>query len=140
MGKFKCEGYFGDSPNEFDLGTPDNPFFQGTTPSLTVTVLDSAGVPVNISGATIYLTAKADPLDADPGLFQLSTTNAEIVISPQSGDTIGQYVATFPATATKNLSALLHYLYDSRIILAGNVQTVLFGELTLTQAITTAVS
>ena len=137
----KCNGCWNGSPNEFPLGTPEEPFFQGTTPTLTVTVTQLDGVtPVNLTGAVIYLTCKADPSDADPGLFQLSTTGGQIGISPQSGATVGQFVVTFPSVATAALSALLSYPYDCRVILGGNVQTILFGPLTLAQAITQKVS
>lgn len=133
----KCNGSFGGLPNAFPLGTPDAPFFQGTTPALTVTVTLPDGVtPVNLMGAKVYLTCKSDPSDADPGLFQLSTVTGEIVLAAQSGTTVGQLTATFPAVATASLSAMRSYPYDVRIILAGNVQTVLYGLLTLSQAIT----
>ena len=137
---FKCSACFGET-NDFDIGTPDAPFFPGTTPTLTVDVTDVDGVtPVVLTGAVIYLTCKKDPGDADPGLFQLSTTSGEIVLSPQSGSTVGQFVVTFPSDATANLSAMLDYLYDVRIILAGDIQNVLFGTLRLTPTITQAVS
>jgi hypothetical protein len=144
MQNFKCSGIFGGLPNAFNIGTPENPFFQGTTPTLTVTVYQPDGVtPVVLTGAKIYLTVKADPADADPGLFQLSTTGGSIVISTQSGAPVGQFVATFPASATVaagNLQPGLQYPFDCRVILAGNVQTVVYGELTLMQAITQAVT
>ena len=137
----KCNGCYGGLPNQFPLGTPDAPFFQGTTPCLTVTVTELGGVTlVDLTGAKILLTVKADPSDADPGLFQLSTVTSEIVISPQSGATLGQFVATFASANTAALSALLNYPYDVRIILSGNVQTVLYGRLTLSEAITQTTS
>ena len=135
----KCNGCFGGLPNAFPLGTLEAPFFQGTTPTLTVTVTLADGVtPVNLSGAVIYLTCKSDPSDSDPGLFQLSTTGGQIAILTQSGGTLGQFVVTFPGAATTSLRVLLSYPYDVRVILSDNVQTVLYGQLTLSQAITQA--
>jgi hypothetical protein len=137
----KCNGVWNGLPNAFNIGSEEAPFFQGTTPTLTVTVTQADGVTlVNLTGATIYLTCKNDPSQADPGLFQLSTTAANIVILTQSGATLGQFVVTFPASATAALSYLLNYPYDCRIILAGNIQTVLYGAITLTAAITQAQS
>jgi hypothetical protein len=138
----KCNGCFGGLPNAFDIGTDDAPFFQGTTPSLTVTVTLPDGVtPVNIAGAKIYLTCKKDPADSDAdALFQLSTTGGAIVISTQFGATLGQFVATFASANTAALSALLSYLYDCRVILSGNVQDVLYGKITVTPSITQAIT
>jgi len=136
----KCNGCFGGLPNAFNIGTPEAPFFQGTTPTLTVTVTLADGVtPVNLTDAKIYLTCKNDPSQADPGLFQLSTTGGGIVISDQSTHT-GQFVATFQSANTVSLSALLNYPYDVRVILAGNVETVLYGVLTVSPAITQAIT
>ena len=65
----KYNGCFGGLPNAFPLGTLEAPFFQGTTPTLTVTVtLADSVTPVNLTGAVIYLTCKSDPSDSDPGL------------------------------------------------------------------------
>jgi len=136
----KCTGCFGGLPNSFALGTPEAPFFQGTTPTLTVTVTLADGVTlVDLTGAVIYLTAKSDPSDADPGLFQLSTTGGQIALSNQTTNK-GQFVVSFPASATASLSALLSFPFDVRVILSGNIQTVVYGPLTLSQAITQAQS
>jgi len=117
----------------FDLN-----FVQGNTPGLTVTVTLPDGVTkVDLTGAVIYLTAKEDPSEADPGLFQLSTVSGDIDISDQETN-LGEYVVTFPAAATANLSALKEYFWDSKVELNGILQTVIGGKLTLTQAITQA--
>ena len=128
--------------NDFNIGGDVVPFFAGDTPSLTVDVTEPDGItPVNISQALIILTCKVNPDDSDANaVFTLSTDTGEIVISPQSGETVGEFVVTFPSDATANLSTLLPYLYSIRLILSGNVQTILFGAIKLKKAITQAVS
>ncbi len=117
-------------------------FVAGNTPTLTITVTQLDGVTlVNLTGATIYLTCKngpgrAIPGQADPGLFQLSTINGSIVILAQNGLTLGQYVVNFPDGATEDLSPFSEYIWDSKIELGGNLQTVIGGRLILTPAVT----
>jgi hypothetical protein len=63
-------------------------------------ILDN-GVAVNITGGTIILTAKYDPKDADPGVFQLkSSVSGEITVTNAS---LGQFTTTLAASKTSSL-------------------------------------
>ena len=110
-------------------------FVQGNTPEIDVAVTDINGNPIDLTDADIYLTCKNDPAQTDAeALFQL-TVGSGITLFDQV-TMPGQFKAIIPAAATQSLSALLAYLYDCKIDLDGNLQTVFGGRLVLWSAIT----
>jgi hypothetical protein len=54
---------------------------RGDTPPWDLVVTDADGAPFDLTGWTIYFTAKRRVDDTDPGVFQLSTTAGTISIT-----------------------------------------------------------
>lgn len=104
-----------------------------------VTVTDSAGVPVNITGCTMRFTAKLRPGDADAAAILSKTVGGGITLSdPTNG------VATVTLTDTDTTSKLApgrtHLLqYDWRMTLAGQTMTVAYGTLLIEPAMSRVV-
>ena len=79
---FKCSACFGET-NDFDIGTPDAPFFQGTTPTLTVDVTDVDGVtPVVLTGAY------------SPAVFESNEFKDYCFASPAAADALSSQLKT----------------------------------------------
>ncbi len=76
---------------------------------------------VNLSGASIYLTAKYNYQDADAdAVFQLSTTSGDITITNAAAGAIS---FTIPDTATSSLPyAELRLVYDLLVITAAGTR------------------
>ncbi len=73
---------------------------QGDTYEFPVTVTDQvSGAPIDLTGASLYLTVKQRPSDADPGLCQL-TIGQGITLLTQSGGTLGQANVRFSPAQT----------------------------------------
>jgi hypothetical protein len=91
---------------------------KGATRVLSVTVLDSTNAPVNIAAATlIEFTAKTAIGAPDPGAIFASMGLGDIVIDPQSGDTLGRFTVTLSSAKT-NIAAGT-YIYDVVLVIAG---------------------
>lgn len=79
-------------------------------------------LPINLTGASIVFTARADLDDVDP-TFTL-TTPGDIVINPdQVGAGKGKFTLTVPASATIDLDRGLTLLCDVEVTVGGNVRT-----------------
>lgn len=88
-------------------------------------------VPVDISAATVWMTAKYDINDADAdALFQISTDTGDIALTTPTN---GEFQITIPHTATSGLTAETVVTYDVQIKLAGSsrVHTLRQGPLTI---------
>jgi hypothetical protein len=71
--------------------------YPGATFSEVTSLLDSAGVPVDLSGRTALMHIRRDPDDPAP-VFELSTTNGGIVLDAQGGISLNiAATATSPA-------------------------------------------
>jgi hypothetical protein len=98
---------------------------------ITVTVTDDDGDPVDLTGADITFTVKADLGEDDPGIFQLGIgTGIELAdqdINP------GVFTITIPAedTAPPVLQPGLEYQHRTRLTLDSVVTTLLGGTLIL---------
>ena len=93
---------------------------RGTSPIWTVTVrdpnnvsTDPLGEPVDITGYSIWFTAKSAKTDADPGEFQL-TVGSGITISNQVTDK-GEARISPPPSATSDMTAEKELLYDVQV-------------------------
>jgi hypothetical protein len=58
---------------------------RGDTPIWDLAVVQSDGSPFNLTGCTVYFTAKLVITDADPGVFQLSSATAGVTITNAAG-------------------------------------------------------
>lgn len=105
-------------------------------------------VPVDLTGAKIWMTAKMNLTDADvDAVFQV-TTPTEIVIADDPAT--GMAKITVPAAATKDVvftkrnkdgSAQMPLLYDIQVKTQdGVIQTVSSGTLTLLEDVTDAIA
>lgn len=108
---------------------------RGDTKVLTITVTRD-GQPYDLTGHTLWLTAKRTPTDADSAaVFQLSTTAGGITITNAAG---GVARAEIAPTHTESLPAVVNRLvYDVQIADGtGGVYTVASGELVVRPDVT----
>ena len=98
---------------------------------ITVTVTDDAGDPVDLTGAAITFTVKADLGEADPGIFQL-IVGAGIVLADQTTSP-GVFTVTIPVEDTQPpvLQPGLTYYHRTQLTLDSVVTTLVGGELIL---------
>lgn len=102
--------------------------------------ITQGGAPVNLAGATIWMTAKRSYADADvDAVFQISSPT-DIVITNAA---LGLARISVPPTATSSLvfsgAADQKFLFDIQVQLAsGKVFTVRRGELTVSPDVTRA--
>lgn len=110
-----------------------------TTPFL-ITITDYAGQRIDLTGYTVWLTAKRSVDDSDVNaVFQLSTTNAKIVLSDQTAAaTKGQAVAKPAAADTSSLSIDETLFFDVQIRLGTDTFTPVDGIITIVRDITRA--
>lgn len=112
---------------------------RGDTPEWDIEVFEADGVtPFDLSGCTIWLTVKRLITDADPGVFQLSTTAGTITITDAAN---GQCTAQPLASQTSGLTADIQGLFDVQVRTAGspgNTYTVLNGQILIKRDITRA--
>lgn len=110
---------------------------RGDTPTFLLTVTDRAGAAFDITNYTIWLTAKNSPDDPDPGVFQLTTTLGDIVITNGPG---GLAEITPPATATSAFTTDRTLFYDVQIRNAAltRTYTVCGGSLQVVRDVTRA--
>jgi hypothetical protein len=94
-------------------------------------------VPVNLTGATIRMTAKWAVTDSDPNaVFQISNATSAITIVGAAAD--GNIQVSVPAASTLSLPLRKVELpYDIQLIeSSGNVSTVRYGTLTILPNVT----
>lgn len=109
--------------------------YRGDTPAWDLVVtLD--GVPFNLTGATLYFTAKQGLSDADPGLFQLTNGAGITVTSAADGE------ATIrPRRAdTSSLTSDVQAFWDVQLSIAGSAEayTIASGTLLIRRDVTRA--
>lgn len=75
------------------------PIFRGDDAAFLLTVLDSTGAPVDITGDDVEFEVKATLNGADPALIR-KTVGAGIALLAQSGATLGQARVTLLGTDT----------------------------------------
>ncbi len=85
---------------------------RGDTPTFRLLVMDRSGVPFNITNFGIWLTAKDNVGDADPGVFQLTSVGGDIVITNGPG---GEAEITPPELATSVFTTDRTLYYDVQI-------------------------
>lgn len=110
---------------------------RGDTPTFLLTVTDRSGAPFVITGFGIWFTAKDSPDDADPGVFQLTSTAGDIVITNGPG---GLAEITPPATATSGFTTDRTLFYDVQIrnVALTRTYTVCSGSLQVVRDVTRA--
>jgi len=110
---------------------------RGDTPTWNLAVTNDDGSAFNLTGCTIWFTAKYSPADADPGVFQLSTTGGEIVITNAVG---GLATITPLTTSTSGLTQDVVLYWDVQVRTPAPVRTytVGFGTLGVRRDITRA--
>jgi hypothetical protein len=110
---------------------------RGDTPQWALAVVDADGAPFDLTGYTLYFTAKVALSDADPGVFQL-TSGAGITVTNAAGG-----LATIqPRRAdTSGLTDDARLFYDVQLSQAGapdQTFTVDRGTLIITRDVTRA--
>lgn len=108
---------------------------RGDTPIWDLAVTED-GDPFDLTGATLYFTAKASLDDADPGLFQL-TNGAGITITDAAG---GEAEIQPRRSDTNTLTADWAGFYDVQVSIAAtsDTYTVDNGTLTIQRDVTRA--
>lgn len=111
---------------------------RGDTTTLNVSCFQTDGVtPLNITGYTLWFTAKYVVADADPGVFQKTTTAGGITITNAAG---GIATVSLVPTDTSSLAGVV-LLWDLQgKDPSGNITTLASGTLTITADITRAIT
>ena len=101
-----------------------------------VCVVKRNNVVVDITGSTVWLTAKTRYTDPDPGVFQASTLNGYIALT---APTVGEFRVVLDADWTADLVAPLKLYYDVKVKEQdGNENVPIFGQLELLPNVTDA--
>jgi hypothetical protein len=80
------------------------------------TVVDGTGATVDLTGCTIWWTAKTATTVADPGTFQKKTGGSGITLATQSGSTLGQFTVEIAAANTSSLGdGVVDLVFDCQI-------------------------
>jgi hypothetical protein len=108
------------------------PIVRGDTWTNLITVTDSAGVAINITGRVYWVTLKLDPTSADPGQAQSSATAAG------APAVAGQVTVTLSHTQTLGL-AVGTYNYDIQEVNGATVTTLCYGKVKVIRDITVAI-
>ena len=91
----------------------------------------------NITGATVLFTVKKLNSDADPGEFQLTSTNPAEILLDDPGNGGGRIFIENPHTQDMEIRS---YIYDCQVQpVDGGVKTVVGGAFTLTEDATRTV-
>lgn len=107
---------------------------RGDDASFTVTAVKADGkTPQDISGATLWFTAKDRRSDADPGVFQKTGASIVIVDGPN-----GIARVDIAAADTSGFTGPRTLLWDFQSKTAGKVQTLAFGRLKVRVDVTRA--
>jgi len=94
---------------------------QGTTFVLVITYADSANAPINLTGFTARMQARAKYTSPNPPLFDVSTT-----IVSGTGIVLGGVAGTITVTLTATVTAALvagQYVYDLELLSGGGIVT-----------------
>jgi hypothetical protein len=112
---------------------------RGTTRRYQVTVTDEAGLPVNLTGASVYFTVRktySTSVDDADAVFQKSVGSG-ITISDAAG---GVLLIVIDPTDTRSFPKIV-LLYDLQVITAaGDIITPAIGELAILPDVTRRVS
>lgn len=120
----------------------DYAFFRGDSLVLNLTVTQKNGsvtAPVDLTDATLWMTAKKKYSDPDPGVFQVKTPDD---IKIDDDPTSGRAKVVVPGSATTGLrydgnSSRIELVYDIQVrTQTGIVQTVAQGKLFVDQDVT----
>lgn len=106
-------------------------FYRGDTQTYNITMKDSAGLPLNISGGTIWFTMKLNASDTDvQAVIQKSVTEHIDAVN-------GLSRVVLSASDTDVLLPNTKYFYDFQYVDSfGNVKTILQGKVKILQDIT----
>ncbi len=111
--------------------------YRGDTPTLRITATNPDGSPYSLTGHTIWVTAKRSKADADPGIFQLSTTEGNVTVLGAPDDDKADAVPSSADTAA--LTADVQAYIGVRIKTpAGRVYTIFEGVLPIVAGTTQA--
>lgn len=115
---------------------------RGDNFSILYTVTDgSTGLAQDLTGCTVWWTAKLSKSDADPGYFQRKTGGSGITLATQSGSTKGQFTVAIVNTNTSGLTADTDLYFDCQVKdTASEIYTLESGLLRVTLDITTSTS
>lgn len=103
---------------------------RGDDVSITIKFTDSDGNPIDLTGATVYFTAKNNLSDADND----AVLSADI--TSHSNPTNGETVLTFADTDTDGLTVKSYY-YDLQLkTAAGKISSVKAGKLNILEDVT----
>ena len=111
--------------------------FRGDTPTFELTVLNDDDTVFDITGYTIWFTAKNLADDADPGVFQLSTTSGDIIII-NGPEGVAEITPPITATNTFTTDRTLYYDIQIRLAAISRTHTVAAGTLQVVRDFTRA--
>lgn len=114
--------------------------YRGDTTPFEITITTPDGARFDLTGCSIWFTAKRDKADADPGVFQLSTLGGQIVIQNQVDPaTRGKATVTPLTTSTSSLTEDESLVYDVQIRTPGGLTyTPIVGTLFISRDVTHA--
>lgn len=109
-------------------------FYRGNSELYELTITDSAGNPIDLTGCTIWFTMKVDPNDSD------SDAAIQKIVTEHSDPTHGKTKVNLTAVDTRNLAPNKSYFYDFKYKNASGdvVKTLLEGRVKVLQNITQA--
>jgi hypothetical protein len=120
-------------------GNADIEIYKGEDRTITITVRNSSGARVDITGAVLYFTVRISPFAAVSSIALNSTLQpAQFTILDQTNATTkGDYQVKLLPANTRDLPASDSYVWDSWIVLGGEQQPVIAdAKFTLKQPVT----
>lgn len=123
------------------MGSVVREISRGDTLRLEITVTKNA-VPLNLTGAKFWMTAKNSVFDADPGVFQLTSTPAAgITITNPSAGTAEAVVSAAQTSLVAQQNGGVSLVYDIKLKdSTGDVTTLESGTLKINPSPTGATS
>jgi hypothetical protein len=105
---------------------------QGATYKLVATVLDEAGSPVNLSGATIYMQGRKVPGGDLVLNLDSESSDGAITLGPGAG----QFTINIPSSQTADLPSPFRGVYDVLVVYGSERFRDLEGELRIEPGVT----
>lgn len=107
-------------------GNADIEIYKGEDRTITITVRNSKGARVDITGAVLYFTVRISPFAATSSIALNSIANPTqfVILTQTNPSTKGDYQVKLLPADTRNLVAM-EYVWDSWVVLGGEQQPVI---------------
>lgn len=114
-------------PETQRLTSQQRDLYIGSAPAYLFEIVDAAGTPVDLTGATLWLTCKAADTDTDAAALFQKTNGAGLSITSAAGGTLLAQLTTTDTDASK-FTADRSYPFDLQLLTSGGEkQTLLTG-------------